>query len=137
MQYTAFKHQQGWWLGGGVQERGNSKPYVPRGVWAALQNVGGRLKVFLNMQVALGDRPISITMARMWAALRWHEKARLLGSLLWSGLRPMPAEAVKQEIEAMKVSHVLSPASIGYKEHLCCAERAAAGRGGESRESAP
>lgn len=30
-------------------------------------------------------RPISITMARVWAALSGWEKARLLGSLLWMG----------------------------------------------------
>ena len=35
-------------------------------------------------------------------AHRW-DKARLLGSLLATGLRPMRAERVKQEIEAMKV----------------------------------
>lgn len=41
----------------------------------------------VGARYVLGDRPISITMARMWAALSRWEKARLLASLLWTGAR--------------------------------------------------
>ena len=38
-------------------------------------------------QVVLGDRPLTITLARVWHALGLWEKVKLTGSLLWTGLR--------------------------------------------------
>lgn len=46
----------------------------------------------MGARYVLGDRPISVTMARMWAALSGWEKARLLASLLWTGARQGRAE---------------------------------------------
>jgi hypothetical protein len=56
------------------------------------------------LQVALGDRPISITVARTWHALTFWEKAKLLASLIWTGLAPSSPERLKTEIERMKAS---------------------------------
>jgi pheromone shutdown protein TraB len=41
----------------------------------------------IGAQVVLGDRLLSITLARVWAALGMWEKVKLTGSLLWTGLR--------------------------------------------------
>ena len=38
-------------------------------------------------QVVLGDRPLTITLARVWHALGLWEKVKLTGTLLWTGLR--------------------------------------------------
>lgn len=54
-------------------------PLCPRLFLQEARAVGARY--------VLGDRPISVTMARTWAALSGWEKARLLGSLLWTGVR--------------------------------------------------
>ncbi len=54
-------------------------------------------------QVALGDRPISITVARTWHALTLWEKAKLLASLLFTGMAPTRPQTLKAEIERMKV----------------------------------
>ena len=32
-------------------------------------------------------RPVSVTLARVWAALSLWEKVKLIGQLLWTGLR--------------------------------------------------
>jgi hypothetical protein len=52
--------------------------------------------------VVLGDRPLSATLARVWAALAPWEKARLAGQLLWTGFAAAP-EDLAAELEAMKV----------------------------------
>jgi pheromone shutdown protein TraB len=38
------------------------------------------------MQIVLGDRPIHITAARVWAALSTWERATLIFNLLWMSL---------------------------------------------------
>lgn len=65
------------------------------------------------MQVALGDRPMSITLARVWSALSAWDKTRILGSLLYMGLRPMDSESMRTEIESMKVGGSRSPRGTG------------------------
>lgn len=60
--------------------------------------------------VVLGDRPLSITLARLWGALSLWEKARLLGTLLWTGLAALDAQAMRAEIERLKESDVLTEA---------------------------
>ncbi|KAK9845236.1 hypothetical protein WJX81_000720 [Elliptochloris bilobata] len=47
-------------------------------------------------QVVLGDRPIEITLERMWAALSWRKRLRLLQVLLLGGADG----AVRAEVEA-------------------------------------
>ena len=57
----------------------------------------------LNAQVVLGDRPLTVTLARVWAALSLWEKFKLSGQLLWTGLSLLDREDMKAEIERMKV----------------------------------
>lgn len=60
--------------------------------------------------VVLGDRPLKITLARVWAALSAWEKLKLTGSLLWTGLNMIDADELRSEIEKMKESDVLTEA---------------------------
>lgn len=60
--------------------------------------------------VVLGDRPLSITLSRLWAALSLWEKCRLLGTLLWTGLSMLDSEEMRAEIEKMKETDVLTEA---------------------------
>ena len=60
--------------------------------------------------VVLGDRPLSITLSRLWSSLSFLEKCRLLGTLLWSGLTMLDADELKKEIEKMKETDVLTEA---------------------------
>ncbi|PRW33045.1 traB domain-containing -like [Chlorella sorokiniana] len=77
---------------------------------------GGEFRVALQEAKAigakyvLGDRPISITMSRVWAALSGWEKARLLGSLLWMGAGKVDRQAMQTEIEHLKQPDALSAA---------------------------
>lgn len=64
----------------------------------------------LGVNLVLGDRPLSITLSRLWAALSLWEKCRLLGTLLWTGLSMLDSEEMKSEIEKMKDSDVLTEA---------------------------
>ena len=43
-------------------------------------------------QVVLGDRPLTVTLARVWAALSFWEKIKLSASLLWTGKRSRAAQ---------------------------------------------
>ena len=60
--------------------------------------------------VVLGDRPLSITLSRLWAALSLWEKWRLLGTLLWTGMTMLDSEEMRAEIEKMKQTDVLTEA---------------------------
>lgn len=60
--------------------------------------------------IVLGDRPLSITLSRLWDALSLWEKCRLLVTLLWTGLSMLDSEEMRSEIEKMKDSDVLTEA---------------------------
>ncbi|KAL4531088.1 hypothetical protein Ndes2526B_g04753 [Nannochloris sp. 'desiccata'] len=60
--------------------------------------------------VVLGDRPLSITLSRLWSALSLWEKCRLLGTLLWTGVNMLDSEEMRSEIEKLKDSDVLTEA---------------------------
>lgn len=47
--------------------------------------------------MVLGDRPVGITVARMWASLGLWDRCRLVAQLLFNGLH-MPT---KEEMEAL------------------------------------
>lgn len=64
----------------------------------------------VGANVVLGDRPVSITLSRLWAALSLWEKWRLIGGLLWQGLSLIDRDEMRQEIEKMKESDVLTEA---------------------------
>jgi pheromone shutdown protein TraB len=64
----------------------------------------------IGASVILGDRPLSITLSRVWSALSLWEKCRLLGTLLWTGLSMLDSDEMKSEIEKMKDSDVLTEA---------------------------
>ena len=49
----------------------------------------------LGAHVVLGDRPLTITLARVWHALSLWEKLKLTGTLLWTGLRWGAAPAAR------------------------------------------
>ena len=64
----------------------------------------------VGARVVLGDRPLSITLARLWAALSLWEKWRLLTSLLWQGVAVLDKDEMRKEIEKMKETDVLTEA---------------------------
>jgi pheromone shutdown protein TraB len=64
----------------------------------------------IGASVVLGDRPLSITLSRLWAALSLWEKCRLLGTLLWTGVSMLDSDEMRTEIEKMKDSDVLTEA---------------------------
>ncbi|KAI3429519.1 hypothetical protein D9Q98_005608 [Chlorella vulgaris] len=64
----------------------------------------------IGAQVVLGDRLLSITLARVWAALGMWEKVKLTGSLLWTGLSLLDSEEMRLEIEKMKETDALTEA---------------------------
>ncbi|EFN60022.1 hypothetical protein CHLNCDRAFT_59535 [Chlorella variabilis] len=64
----------------------------------------------LGAHVVLGDRPLTITLARVWHALSLWEKLKLTGTLLWTGLSLLDTEEMRQEIEKMKETDVLTEA---------------------------
>jgi len=64
----------------------------------------------IGARVVLGDRPLNITLSRVWSALSLWEKCRLLGTLVWTGMSMLDSEEMKNEIERMKDSDVLTEA---------------------------
>lgn len=64
----------------------------------------------VGAQVVLGDRPLTVTLARVWRALSFWEKLKLSTMLLWTGLSMLDTDEMKKEIERMKESDVLTEA---------------------------
>eukprot|EP00887_Chlorella_sp_A99_P003169 scaffold9.g3169.t1 len=64
----------------------------------------------LGAQVVLGDRPLTVTLARLWGALTLWEKLKLSAQLLYTGLCLLDTAEMKEEIEKMKESDVLTEA---------------------------
>lgn len=59
--------------------------------------------------VVLGDRPLGITIARVWRSLSLWEKWKLSFSLLWTGFT-LDNDELDKELERMKGSDVLTEA---------------------------
>lgn len=57
----------------------------------------------VDAQVVLGDRPLDITLARVWWALTLWEKFKLTSSLLREGIWMLDTSKMKDEVERMKV----------------------------------
>ncbi|PSC74860.1 traB domain-containing -like [Micractinium conductrix] len=64
----------------------------------------------IGAQVVLGDRLLTVTLARVWHALGIWEKVKLTGTLLWTGLSMLDTEEMRSEIEKMKETDVLTEA---------------------------
>ena len=56
----------------------------------------------VNALVTLGDRPLSFTLARSWAALGLWEKFRLVWMLLHMGFSGMPEKEMRELLESLK-----------------------------------
>lgn len=107
----------------GEIRRGRATPFQGIYSWL-LAKVGKNLEVMpgeefrvalreahaVGAQVVLGDRPLTVTLARVWHALSLWEKVKLTTSLLWTGLSQLDSEDMKKEIERMKESDVLTEA---------------------------
>lgn len=63
----------------------------------------------LGANVVLGDRPVTVTLARVWGALRLWEKLKLTGMLLWTGLTLFDGSSLKKEIESLKARPLGAP----------------------------
>ena len=62
----------------------------------------------LDAAVCLGDRPVHITIARVWAALSpWH-KVKFICTMLHSGLSMPDAEELRRMIEELKETDALT-----------------------------
>ena len=57
----------------------------------------------MGAKVVLGDRPVHVTIARLWAALSVFEKTRFIWGMLITGLLPDPKE-ISETVESLKVS---------------------------------
>eukprot|EP00890_Picochlorum_soloecismus_P002791 jgi/Picsp_1/3512/NSC_06350-R1_protein len=64
----------------------------------------------VQASVVLGDRPLSITLDRLWTALSFLEKVKLVISLLWTGIASIDTEVLRSDIEKMKEADVLTEA---------------------------
>ena len=56
----------------------------------------------MGCKIVLGDRPVHITIARLWAALSILEKTRFIWQMLITGLLPDPKE-ISETVESLKV----------------------------------
>ncbi|GAB4818872.1 hypothetical protein N2152v2_005918 [Parachlorella kessleri] len=105
-QVPPFAGVYGWLLA----KKGKELRIVPgaefRAAMRAAHEVGAK--------VALGDRPISITLARTWHALSLREKLSLVTSMLWTGLAPANPDKLKEDIEHMKETDVTERALEGF-----------------------
>lgn len=64
----------------------------------------------IQASVVLGDRPLSITLNRLWTALSFFEKVKLVFSLLWTGIASTDTDLLRSDIEKMKEADVLTEA---------------------------
>lgn len=64
----------------------------------------------VDARLVLGDRPLHITLARVWGALGWWKKLKLVGMLLWTGVYAGDSATIRSEVEAMKENDVLTQA---------------------------
>lgn len=65
----------------------------------------------VGSKVMLGDRPVSVTLARCWAALSRWARVRFIFSLLWGGLF-MGGADLKAQVEQLKVAPCFQPCTV-------------------------
>ncbi|KFM24781.1 TraB domain-containing protein [Auxenochlorella protothecoides] len=68
----------------------------------------------VGAKVVLGDRLVSVTLARVWGGLSIWEKLSLVKNLTWTGFSMLDAEALTKEIESMKEADVLTEAILEF-----------------------
>jgi pheromone shutdown protein TraB len=51
--------------------------------------------------VVLGDRPVRITLVRVWQSLSWFGKCKLLLCLLWSCIVPVSSKALQEWMDSL------------------------------------
>ena len=56
----------------------------------------------MGAKVVLGDRPVHVTIARLWAALSVFEKTKFIWQMLVTGLLPDSKE-ISETVESLKV----------------------------------
>ena len=56
----------------------------------------------MGAKVVLGDRPVHVTIARLWAALSIYEKTKFIWQMLITGLLPDP-KGISETVESLKV----------------------------------
>ncbi|KAI7842710.1 hypothetical protein COHA_003641 [Chlorella ohadii] len=64
----------------------------------------------IGAQVVLGDRELTITLARVWHSLSCWEKIKLTSTLLWTGISMLDGEEMRQEMERLKESDAITEA---------------------------
>ena len=62
----------------------------------------------VGASVLLGDRPVDITIARVWAALSTWHKVKFVYTLLRSGFERSETEELKKLIEELKDTDMLT-----------------------------
>jgi len=72
----------------------------------------------VGASVVLGDRPLNITLSRVWYALSSWEKIKLSFSLLWTGLSMLDKDEMLAEIERMKETDVLTEAILEFSKEF-------------------
>ncbi|CAM9447083.1 unnamed protein product [Heterosigma akashiwo] len=60
--------------------------------------------------VVLGDRPVKLTLLRLWEALSFFEKVKLVVGLAWSSIRQPSTEELKEWIESI----MNDPSAVTY-----------------------
>ena len=56
----------------------------------------------MGAKVVLGDRPVHVTIARLWAALSLYQKTKFIWQMLVTGLLPDSKE-ISETVESLKV----------------------------------
>lgn len=64
----------------------------------------------INAKVVLGDRPLQVTLARLWARLSAWDRVCLVVQLLFQGLKMPDKEELQQMLEEMKETDVMTAA---------------------------
>ncbi len=66
----------------------------------------------------LGDRPVSVTLARCWAALSRWARVRFIFNLLWGGLF-MGGADLKAQVEQLKVMPCTQSCTVWMHMGMC------------------
>ena len=62
----------------------------------------------MDAMICLGDRPVHITIARVWAALSAWEKVKFIFMMIHSGFSVPDAEEMRKLIEELKETDALT-----------------------------
>lgn len=64
----------------------------------------------IGAKVVLGDRPLRVTLARLWASLSLWDRAWLVGTLLFTGLKLPGKEELDEMLEGLKENDIMTAA---------------------------